>query len=380
MAEKLVDSRYMTADEMLAEEVPAALRGHKQLEASYLRDMDLHKRMLSDSPVPAHTFLYMLANNAFALTDRFSLLFFGGGSVEPGSREYLHVVRTSGQIARRVSLVGGPGTVKPKPFHSVTGSGPGVMQAAHEGPAEKLNGYSVGVGLTLESLLHRERPGEHNKNLLIVKEMARRIELFLRMNQGGVIYPGGPGTIEEFAAVASVLMHEPNKDMHYPFLLSEPYVGKDTYMRRLLKFMEYSVGGDIVSDYFTLHQGRQLAPFSVLMDLPDHSGDHWNWAMEMPEHAFTPFKLDAKHIASIDLTHGRDDPSRFLGDLRKFMNLIVKLTMTNPEFIDENGPPEVRVGRTVLEHLDPMLRGLLEDNRIKTHRETLDDIVRLREV
>ena len=65
------------------------------------------------------------------------------------------------------------------------------MEAAHRGPTDAINGAARNVGLTLEGLVHKESPGLHNHELVTLANMSRRLELFLRLSQGGVIFPGG---------------------------------------------------------------------------------------------------------------------------------------------------------------------------------------------
>lgn len=360
---------WMTSVDILGDEVPDALKGRGSFETAFLRDRDF-SRKLADGAMPSSLFLYLLAKNAHVLADGPSLLCFGGGHVPEVEKK--HAFDTSARSAYLLSRDG----ARVRPVHVQNGSGPGTMKETHEGPKQLLRDGVLCVGTTLQGLAYREPPGSHNDNIVFLLDMARRLEFFLRSNHVGEIFPGGPGTIEEIAAVLAVLLYPENAGIYYPFLLSEPYMGNDTYMMRLKQFLDYALGGDLVREHFTFHQGKDRAAFSALMDIPPHRGDFWRWDLKMPEHAFTPFKLNFGNIERIDLTHGRDDPARFCAHLRWFMNLIVKLTMTNPEFLEQNGPPKVRVGRDIHAKLDPLLRGLLAEERIKSHAGSLEEIVR----
>lgn len=344
-------------DENLGQDVPAPLVS-TPFAKSYIRDAAHHRMHL---PAPSAAFLRTLAENAEVVAyDRPSLLYFGGGKIS--TEDFDHAVRTSGHIAS--------GHTKTQ---SNTGSGPGIMTAAHLGPTLAINGHARNVGLTLEGLVHRESPGSHNDELLTLANMSRRLELFLRLSQGGVIFPGGIGTLEEIAAVLAILFHDKNKGVHYPFVLSEREQGGGTFMTTVMEFLGKTVGPQ-VQEHFTLHQGPSANGLSSLTRLSPQSGGHWNQDLYLPSTAFHPFRLDEAHVAKIDLSDPQDNPVRFLGHVRWFMNLLVQLVMIDREgiYIAEHGKPVVRATRPVREALLPVLDLVWQQKRIKTDAALTD--------
>ncbi|MFA5792328.1 MAG: LOG family protein [Candidatus Gracilibacteria bacterium] len=346
-------------DEQLGQEVPAPLRGTRFAE-SYSRDERHHRANL---PSPPDKFLQTLAENAGVIAEGCpSIFFFGGGQI--GMEDYEHGVRTSGRIASAYGKM-----------QSATGSGPGIMEAAHVGPTRAINGNARNVGVTLEGLVHKEAPGVHNDELVTLFNMARRLGFFWRFDQGGVTFKGGIGSLEEIVSGFAILLHPKNKGLHYPFVLSEPEKGEGTYMHTVMRFLEKTVGTK-VHQHFTLHQGDSTEGLEAIMKLEASKTGHWHSDLHLPSIAFYPFKLDTAHIQKIDLTAPQDDPVRFLGHVRWFMNLLVQLIMIDREgkFLQENGIPQVRASHEVVGALMPVLDMVWREGRVKTDKN-LDELV-----
>lgn len=81
-------------------------------------------------------------------------------------------------------------------YYIVTGGGPGIMQAAHEGAA-RVDG-SLNIGLNI-SLPHEEsaNPFLDPQRALIFHYFFMRKFWFMRLSKAAVIFPGGFGTMDE---------------------------------------------------------------------------------------------------------------------------------------------------------------------------------------
>lgn len=83
-----------------------------------------------------------------------------------------------------------------------TGCGPGVMEAPMKG---SLQGYSEQceqekcrmIGLTEPSIIAAEPPNAMVTDLVIMPDIEKRLEAFVRLGHTLIIFPGGPGTAEE---------------------------------------------------------------------------------------------------------------------------------------------------------------------------------------
>lgn len=113
---------------------------------------------------------------------------FGSARVKPGSRYY----RIAEEVGRLIASNG---------FATITGGGPGVMEAANKGAYEE-GGISVGLGIEL--------PFEQGMNEWVnlginFKYFFVRKVMFVRYARGFIVLPGGYGTMDELFEAATLV-------------------------------------------------------------------------------------------------------------------------------------------------------------------------------
>jgi len=72
-------------------------------------------------------------------------------------------------------------------------------------------------------------------------DIEKRLEAFVRLAHGIIVYPGGVGTSEEILYLLGILMHPDNADSHYPFILTGPKESAQ-YFAALDDFIRSTVG------------------------------------------------------------------------------------------------------------------------------------------
>ena len=58
--------------------------------------------------------------------------------------------------------------------------------------------------------------------LVILPDIEKRLEAFVRVGHGIIIFPGGAGTAEEFLYLLGILTHPDNRDLPFPVILTGP--------------------------------------------------------------------------------------------------------------------------------------------------------------
>jgi uncharacterized protein (TIGR00730 family) len=118
----------------------------------------------------------------------------------------------------------------------ITGGGPGIMQAANQG-AYDAKGVSIGVNIDL--------PFEQNINQfttqhITVKSFSLRKHLFVSLSAAYTVFPGGFGTLDEFAEIITLVQTE--KIPPLPIVLC----GED-FWKGLLSWFEQLKGYEYIS-------------------------------------------------------------------------------------------------------------------------------------
>lgn len=109
-----------------------------------------------------------------------------------------------------------------------TGCGPGAM----EGP---MKGAAVGhakqrvrngryIGLTEPSIIAAEPPNPIVNELVILPDIEKRLEAFVRLGHGIIIFPGGVGTAEELLYLLGIMMHPANERQPMPIILPGSFI------------------------------------------------------------------------------------------------------------------------------------------------------------
>jgi hypothetical protein len=146
---------------------------------------------------------------------------FGSARVEPGDAAYVAARDFAREIAERGWMV-------------ITGAGPGIMAAGHEGAGAE---QSFGANIRLPGLNPANIYIARDGKLINFKYFFTRKVTFMKEASAFVLLPGGWGTLDETFELLT-LTQTGKSDLH-PIVLLEPEGG--TYWRRWLDFQRNEV-------------------------------------------------------------------------------------------------------------------------------------------
>jgi predicted Rossmann-fold nucleotide-binding protein len=133
-----------------------------------------------------------------------------------------------------------------------TGCGPGAMK----GP---MKGATIGhakqrirdgryIGITEPGIIAAEAPNPIVNSLVIMPDMEKRLEAFVRVGHGIVVFPGGVGTAEEILYLLGVLLHPKNTAQPLPVVMTGP-ASSETYFRQIDEFVGATLGTEAQRRY-----------------------------------------------------------------------------------------------------------------------------------
>ena len=128
---------------------------------------------------------------------------FGSARTQPESVEYRQAV----EFGRKIVQAG---------FMVITGAGPGIMQAGHEG-AGPANSFGVNIRLPWEQAANPVIA--EDKKLVTFKYFFTRKLIFIRHSDAIVLFPGGFGTLDE--GYEAITLMQTGKSQLMPLVLVE---------------------------------------------------------------------------------------------------------------------------------------------------------------
>ena len=258
-----------------------------------------------------------------------------------------------------------------------TGCGPGVMEApmkgAAVGHAQQRYKESRFIGMTEPSIIAAEPPNALVNELIIMPDIEKRLEAFVRMAHGIIIFPGGPGTAEELLYILGILLNPANKHQTLPLILTGPKECED-YFASIDNFIRSTLGDEATKLYqIIIDSPEQVA--RIMKEGVKHvkasrlkTGDAYgfNWLLKIDESLQHTFEPTHANMASLNLH--REQPVELLAaDLRRAFSGIVagNVKEFGMKQIAENGRYKVQGDIEIMQQLDNLLRSFVKQNRMK---------------
>ena len=156
-----------------------------------------NKRVDTESSNGLTDYVFHLLRNARTLragAEPRMVVCWGGHSIS--TEEYKYTKRVGHELGLRALDV-------------CTGCGPGVMKGPMKGATiahakQRITGARY-LGLTEPGIIAAEAPNPIVNELVILPDIEKRLEAFVRVGHGIIIFPGGAGTAEEFLYLLGIL-------------------------------------------------------------------------------------------------------------------------------------------------------------------------------
>jgi predicted Rossmann-fold nucleotide-binding protein len=258
-----------------------------------------------------------------------------------------------------------------------TGCGPGAMKGPMKGATighAKQRIYTGRyIGLTEPGIIAAEPPNAIVNQLVIMPDIEKRLEAFVRLAHGVVVFPGGVGTTEEILYLLGLLLDPRNADQVLPVVLSGP-AQSTRYFEQIRRFIEGAAGPAALARLqFIIDDPAAVARLLVeqmtrVRTWRRTSNDSYsfNWLLRVPEEFQHPFVVTHESMRRLELH--RDQPQHLLiANLRRAFSGIVAGNVKEQGIaaIEAHGPFEISGDPQVMQLLDELLRAFVADGRMK---------------
>ncbi|MBY4677885.1 nucleotide 5'-monophosphate nucleosidase PpnN [Marinobacterium arenosum] len=274
-------------------------------------------------------------------------------------------------------------------FDICTGCGPGAMKGPMKGAAIAHTKQRICdgryVGISEPGIIAAESPNPIVNELVIMPDIEKRLEAFVRLGHGIIVFPGGAGTAEEILYILGILLHERNAKLPFPLIFTGPS-GSEAYFETVDRFIRDTLGEEAAGKYQIIvddPHGVAVKMKEGLEAVTSHrkatsESFHFNWQLHVPQQFQQPFMPSHENMADLSLFRGQSDFD-LAANLRKALSGIVAGNVKEPGIraIEEYGPFELKGEAAIMEPLDALLRSFVEQRRMKLNYQEYEPCYRL---
>jgi predicted Rossmann-fold nucleotide-binding protein len=258
-----------------------------------------------------------------------------------------------------------------------TGCGAGAMKGPMKGAAighakqRVRNGRYI--GLTEPGIIAAESPNPIVNELVILPDMEKRLEAFVRMAHAIIIFPGGVGTAEEILFLLGILLHPENAEIPVPLILTGPESSRP-YLERVDAFIGATLGREAQRHYRIIIGDAGAVAAAALAGVQRvqehrqarHDAYFYNWNLHVDHEFQQPFKATHETMAALDLRRDQP-PARLAAHLRRAFSGVVSGNIREEGIraIEEHGPFELRGDPGVMKQLDELLAAFVAQQRMR---------------
>ncbi len=258
-----------------------------------------------------------------------------------------------------------------------TGCGPGAMKGPMKGAtighAKQRHHDGRYLGISEPGIIAAESPNPIVNSLIILPDIEKRLEAFVRVGHGIIVFPGGAGTAEEILYVLGILLHPDNAKLPFPLIFTGP-AGSAEYFEQIHQFIGVTLGEAaqkrykiIIDDPVTVAQEMQAGIKEVRAHRKAVSDAYYfNWGLKI-DHSFQqPFAPTHENMHNLDL-HKNQAPHELAANLRRAFSGIVAGNVKDQGIraIEKYGHFEIRGDRSIMEPMDALLNAFVVQHRMK---------------
>lgn len=265
----------------------------------------------------------------------------------------------------------------------VTGCGIGAMKGPMKGAAVGHAKQQIKdgryIGISEPGIIASESPNAIVNELVIMPDIEKRLEAFVRLAHTIIVFPGGVGTVEEILYLLSLLMNPDNEEA-IPLILAGPK-SCAAYFQELERFLVDCLGDGVRNHYRVIvgapqEVGRVVRAATDGVHAARRSAGqayYFNWELQIPADLQQPFIPTHETMAAQEL-HADLPKHKLASNLRCVFSGLVSGNVKSfgIEQVRLHGPYKLSGDRKFLTSMDRLLQVLVREKRMKLVEEADD--------
>ena len=258
-----------------------------------------------------------------------------------------------------------------------TGCGPGAMKGPMKGATIGHSKQRIRdgryIGMTEPGIIAAEPPNPIVNQLVIMPDIEKRLEAFVRTAHAIVVFPGGAGTAEEILYLLGLLLDPQNAEQPLPVVFTGPPSAGE-YFGQIDRFIGATLGARAQKRYKIVIGDPAQAAREVSRGIEQvreyrrakSDAYNYNWLLKIPPEFQRPFDPTHEEMAKLELR--RDlEPHVLAANLRRAFSGIVTGNVKEQgiQAIEARGPYELHGDKTLMQLLDELLGAFVAQKRMK---------------
>jgi predicted Rossmann-fold nucleotide-binding protein len=258
-----------------------------------------------------------------------------------------------------------------------TGCGPGAMKGPMKGAtighAKQRSGIGRYLGLTEPGIIAAESPNPIVNDLVILPDIEKRLEAFVRLGHGIVVFPGGAGTAEEILYILGILLHPKNVNVPFPVIFTGPKSSEE-YFEHIDQFIVDTLGTEAQQRYKIIIDDPARVAREIKQGLKEvqafrekrDDAFFFNWTLTIDKEFQQPFTPTHENMKKLALK--KDQPVHELAaNLRRAFSGVVagNVKEEGVRSIEEHGLFELHGDKEIMGPMDTLLAEFVEQKRMK---------------
>lgn len=248
----------------------------------------------------------------------------------------------------------------------------GPMKGAAVGHAKQQMPFGRYIGITEDGIIAAEPPNALVNELVILPDIEKRLEAFVRLAHSIIVFPGGAGTAEEVLYVLSILMQEQNKGQVLPLIFASSEKHKP-YFDTLDKFLRSCLGDEVAQYYQIVTESPQHIAEVAKRGVQKvqryrrktQESYGFNWELHIPHGLQKPFIPTHDNMSALKL-YGDMGVEQLCINLRAAFSGIVagNVKSYGIDLVEQNGPYQLHADERIGDLLNGLLKEFVEQGRM----------------
>ena len=258
-----------------------------------------------------------------------------------------------------------------------TGCGPGAMKGPMKGATighakQRITGGRY-LGLSEPGIIAAEAPNPIVNDLVIMPDIEKRLEAFVRVGHGIVVFPGGAGTAEEILYLLGILLHPENAGLPFPVIFTGPESAGD-YFRQIDEFIGETLGVEAQNRYQIIVNDPVLVAQTMDAGIQEvrafrkskADAYYFNWLLKIDVEFQRPFMPTHANMRGLHLE--KNQPRHILAaNLRRAFSGVVAGNVKDQGIraIEQFGCFEIQGDARIMTSMDRLLASFVTQHRMK---------------